>query len=81
MTVRDPLEKRFKEVFPFLFHCDSMGVAEAKRCKVHVSKDDIEAGLRKLGLKEGDMVGVHSSLSSFGYVEGGPDTVVELCSK
>jgi len=42
----------------------------------HVSKEDIKAGLKRLGLKEGDLVGVHSSLSSFGYVEGGADAVI-----
>jgi len=42
-----------------------------------VSKEDIKAGLRKLGLKKGDIVGVHSSLSSFGYVEGGADAVID----
>jgi aminoglycoside 3-N-acetyltransferase len=42
-----------------------------------VSKDDIKAGLTRLGLKKGDTVGVHSSLSSFGYVDGGADTVID----
>ncbi len=42
-----------------------------------VRKEDIKAGLIRLGLKKGDMVGVHSSLSSFGYVEGGADTVID----
>ncbi len=39
--------------------------------------DDIVAGLRAIGLEPGDMVQVHSSLSSLGYVEGGPDVVVD----
>jgi len=38
---------------------------------------DIEQGLRELGLREGDIVLLHSSLSSFGQVEGGARTVVE----
>ncbi|MEM3696002.1 MAG: AAC(3) family N-acetyltransferase [Candidatus Bathyarchaeia archaeon] len=42
-----------------------------------ISKEDIKAGLKKLGLKKGDIVGVHGSLSSFGYVEGGADTVID----
>ena len=33
--------------------------------------------LGELGLKKGDIVGVHSSLGSFGYVEGGADTVID----
>jgi aminoglycoside 3-N-acetyltransferase len=48
-----------------------------KNLKVRVSKRDIEIALRKLGLKKGDIVGVHSSLSSFGYVEGGADAVID----
>ena len=41
-----------------------------------VNKDLIADGLQSLGLKRGDIVIVHSSLSSFGYVEGGADTVI-----
>lgn len=42
-----------------------------------VRKDDIINGLRKLGLKTGDTLVVHSSLSSFGRVSGGAETVVD----
>lgn len=42
-----------------------------------VTSKDIEAGLRSLGLEPGDTVVVHSSLSSFGEVEGGADAVVD----
>ena len=42
-----------------------------------LTKSDIEAGLRKLGLGWGDAVEVHSSLSSFGQVKGGASTVVD----
>jgi aminoglycoside 3-N-acetyltransferase len=42
-----------------------------------VRKEDIKAALTRLGLKRGDAVGVHSSLSSFGYVEGGADAVID----
>jgi aminoglycoside 3-N-acetyltransferase len=48
-----------------------------KTSRVRVSKEDIEVALRELGLKKGEIVGVHSSLSSFGYVEGGADTVID----
>ena len=37
---------------------------------------DIERGLHGLGLRPGDLVEVHSSLSSLGWVEGGGETVV-----
>lgn len=52
-----------------------MNVDTKTRCQVY--KKDIKAGLRKLGLKKGDSVGVHSSLRSFGHVEGGADAVID----
>lgn len=42
-----------------------------------VTQKDIENGLREIGLERGDIVMVHSSLSRFGEVEGGADTVVD----
>lgn len=42
-----------------------------------VTKSDIESGLRKLGIKAGFPMEVHSSLHSFGQVEGGAKTVIE----
>jgi len=42
-----------------------------------VSKNDIKKGLREIGIKKGDKLLVHSSLSSFGYVEGGANTVID----
>lgn len=42
-----------------------------------VTRDELVEHLRELGLSAGDMVMVHSSLSSFGHVEGGAVTVVE----
>ena len=44
--------------------------------KETVTRAQIINGLRGLGLREGDLVQVHSSLSAFGYVEGGATTVV-----
>lgn len=43
----------------------------------HVTQQDIEQGLCRLGLKPGDKVLVHSALSSFGYVDGGADAVID----
>jgi aminoglycoside 3-N-acetyltransferase len=34
-------------------------------------------GLRELGVKTGDALLVHTSLSSFGHVQGGGQTVIE----
>ncbi len=42
-----------------------------------VTKADLLAGFRAVGVREGAIIGVHSSLSRFGYVEGGADTVVD----
>jgi aminoglycoside 3-N-acetyltransferase len=42
-----------------------------------VTRGDIVAGLRRLGLSAGAGVMVHSSLKSFGRVAGGPGTVIE----
>lgn len=41
-----------------------------------ITKQDIIDGLLDLGLKSGDEIEVHSSLSSFGYVDGGAETVI-----
>jgi len=42
-----------------------------------VTKADILAGLRELGITPGCGLMVHSSLKSFGTVQGGPKTVIE----
>lgn len=42
-----------------------------------VDKNQIRAGLQELGVGTGDLLLVHSSLRSFGYVEGGADTVID----
>lgn len=42
-----------------------------------MNKEEIKKSLETLGLKEGDIVLLHSSLASIGFVEGGAETVVE----
>lgn len=42
-----------------------------------VTKKDIVGALKSAGIKKGDVMMVHSSLSSFGHVEGGADAVVD----
>lgn len=42
-----------------------------------LTKTQIEAALRDFGLRDGDIVLLHSSLSSLGRVEGGADAVVD----
>lgn len=41
-----------------------------------LTQKDIYEGFRSLGLKSGDTILVHCSLSSFGYVEGGVSAVI-----
>ena len=43
-----------------------------------VTKDDLEDGLRRLGVVPGMMLEVHGSLSSFGWVDGGALTVIDV---
>ncbi|MFC1716890.1 AAC(3) family N-acetyltransferase [Candidatus Poribacteria bacterium] len=45
--------------------------------RAYVTQRDIEDGLKRVGLRSGDCVLVHSSLSRFGYVEGGVATVID----
>lgn len=42
-----------------------------------VTKDELIKCFCSLGIQNGSVLEVHSSLSSFGYVEGGADTVIE----
>ena len=42
-----------------------------------MTKQEIIAGLREMGLTTGDKVLLHSSLFSLGNVEGGPDAAID----
>lgn len=42
----------------------------------NVTKTDLLAALRALGVRAGDVLEVHGSLRSFGHVEGGAETVI-----
>ncbi len=48
-----------------------------KQLYPYIGCKDILSGLKCLGLNKGDNAFVHSSLSRFGYVEGGASTVIE----
>jgi aminoglycoside N3'-acetyltransferase len=45
--------------------------------KSTVTREQIRDGLSQAGLKKGDIVVAHSSLSSFGHVVGGADAVID----
>lgn len=49
-------------------------LADSRR---HVTKGELRAGLEAFGIRAGDVVMLHSSLKSIGYVEGGPRTFLE----
>lgn len=44
--------------------------------KMALNKQDLINGLCKAGINKGDEIEVHSSLSSFGYVDGGAENVI-----
>ncbi|MGQ9732976.1 MAG: aminoglycoside N(3)-acetyltransferase [Candidatus Zipacnadales bacterium] len=46
------------------------------RRRTIVTQEDLVEGLQRLGLRPGWRVMVHSSLKSFGYVQGGAETVI-----
>jgi len=63
---------------PFTF--DSMFAETTQKTpagRACVTGDTIRTGLTILGLRQGDSVLVHSSLSRFGHVEGGADAVID----
>jgi len=45
--------------------------------RIALNRKAIEQGLCRLGLSAGQCVEVHSSLSRFGFVQGGADTVID----
>src|SRR4051812_28440789 len=45
--------------------------------RTRVTREDLVAGLREMGVAPGALLQVHSSLSALGYVEGGADAVVD----
>lgn len=44
---------------------------------LELTREDIVCGLKALGVKDGDVLMVHSALSSLGSVSGGPDAVID----
>ena len=54
-------------------HTGEVEVAE----RPTVSKEEIKAALRQLGIQPGDRLMVHSSLKALGWIDGGPQTIIE----
>ena len=53
---------------------------EIKKSARHISREELVADLGRLGIEKGDVLFLHSSLKSLGYVEGGAKTVIEALS-
>jgi len=51
-------------------------VKELANTRPVVTKDDLVRDLKIMGVNPGDLLFVHSSLKSLGFVEGGPETVI-----
>lgn len=50
---------------------------EQQKNKTGINKEQLISDLKKIGIKQGDSVLVHSSLSKIGFVEGGAKTLVD----
>lgn len=50
---------------------------ELKQTQPHVTSGQIAADLLKMGIQPGDILFIHSSLKSLGYVDGGPTAVIQ----
>lgn len=77
-------DKEISYLIRYLTLLDKYGYLRI-RYKRKVTGAHIKQGLRKLGIRKGDRVVVHSSLSGLGYVEGGAKAVckalMELITK
>ena len=47
------------------------------RFRPYLTKKDVLAALRSVGVSPGDIVMTHSSVSDFGYIEGGADGIID----
>ncbi|MBQ9501235.1 MAG: DUF4910 domain-containing protein [Lentisphaeria bacterium] len=64
--------KKYVDSLNFL--CDH-GYVKALR-RPEITREDIAAALRRLGVEQGDLLLVHPSLSGCGYISGGAETLV-----
>ena len=73
-------EKEIRQYLDSLNHLVDYGYLKALR-RTEISESDIMDALRKLGVKEEDLLLVHTSLSGCGYISGGAETVVSALRK
>lgn len=69
MTLKDKLRRVYR------FFKYSLRAKEIERTAPKITRERLVEGLQSLGICEGDVVFLHSSLKSIGYVDGGPNTV------
>lgn len=72
--LRNPTEQLFKSAF---YKIDYKTDNNTTIDKTIVTKEIFKNKLLELGLKKGQKIAVHSSLSSFGFVVGGPEMIVD----
>lgn len=73
------LKQIVKSFFGYLRQKRNAKALESSRR--HITVDELTQGLKNLGIGSGDVVFLHSSLKSLGFVEGGPRSVIDaLCS-
>lgn len=68
--------ERLKDLTAFLEKHDYLKITHIPPPPI-VTREALVAGLKQIGIKPGDLLMVHSSLSQFGEVKGGPDTVID----
>jgi len=67
-------EKRLSDLIRYFKFLDKYGYLKI-HYKVKLNKEIFKKDLKKLGIKKGDKLMVHSSLSALGYVEGGAKAI------
>lgn len=75
MIVLKPLKALVKRIIRA--YQQRRNAAHIKATAPAIGYEQLFAGFRSLGLNPGDVVMLHSSLKSLGYVEGGPTTLIQ----
>jgi aminoglycoside 3-N-acetyltransferase len=68
--------KKIKKYFTAISYLTDWGYLNSEFKQSYGKKEIVEA-LRRSGVKAGDLLMVHSSLSAFGRIEGGAETIIE----
>ncbi len=69
-------EALFREYVNGVFYLEKYGYLKVEE-KAPLTKDDLVKALKELGVKESDIVVLHSSLSGCGHVQGGENAIIE----